>query len=64
MDRLAFIISYIKNRRDEFSIVLLQEIFSGIPIGDALSALKKELGGFYHIPYTRAGGVPYLCEVG
>jgi endonuclease/exonuclease/phosphatase family metal-dependent hydrolase len=64
MDRLAFIISSIKERRDEFSIVMLQEIFRGLPIGDALSALKRELGRFYHISYARAGGRTPLCEVG
>jgi endonuclease/exonuclease/phosphatase family metal-dependent hydrolase len=64
MDRLAFMISSIKDRRDEFSIVLLQEIFRGLPIGDALSALKSELGRFYHISYARAGGRTPLCEVG
>jgi endonuclease/exonuclease/phosphatase family metal-dependent hydrolase len=64
MDRLAFIISSIKDRRDEFSIVLLQEIFRGLPIGDALGALKRELGRFYHISYARAGGRTPLCEVG
>jgi endonuclease/exonuclease/phosphatase family metal-dependent hydrolase len=64
MDRLACIISYIKDQRDEFSIVMLQEVFRSVPIGDALSALKRGLGGFYNISYARAGGLPYLFEVG
>ena len=64
MDRLAYVISYIKDRRDKLPIVMLQEVFRGFSIGDALSALKKELGGFYHISYARAGGLPYLYEVG
>jgi endonuclease/exonuclease/phosphatase family metal-dependent hydrolase len=64
IDRLACIISYIKDRRDELPIVMLQEVFRGFPIGDALAALKKELGGFYTISYARAGGLPYLYEVG
>jgi endonuclease/exonuclease/phosphatase family metal-dependent hydrolase len=64
MDRLACIISYIKDRQDELPIVMLQEVFRGFSIGDALSALQQELGGFYNISYARAGGLPYLFEVG
>jgi endonuclease/exonuclease/phosphatase family metal-dependent hydrolase len=64
MDRLACIISYIKDQRDELPIVMLQEVFRGFLIGNALSTLKKELGGFYNIAYARAGGLPHLYEVG